>query len=290
MQTLQVVVDGKPYMLDELGAGLSQFVIVFAAVAIRKPTFILIDEPELNLHPSLQLDFLTSLASYARDGVIFATHSLGLARAAAEEVVSLKREGEDVLVKPFAQTPNYAEFLGEMSFSAFRELGANAVLLAEGPTDVKVVQQFLRLYGLDHKAVILPLGGGQYIRGDLEIELGEVVRLSPNVFVLIDSEKKTADAQLERSRAEFQKLCVKLGMHVCLTARRAIENYLTDSAVKREMGAGYRALKEFELLGSADLSWSKHDNWKIARHMTRGDLDQTDIGRFLTSMKVALVG
>lgn len=63
--TLQIFVDGRSYRLHEVGSGLTQFVLVLANAAMKRPTFILIDEPELNLHPSLQLDFLTTLASYA---------------------------------------------------------------------------------------------------------------------------------------------------------------------------------------------------------------------------------
>jgi hypothetical protein len=59
-QTLQVIADGQSYRLDEQGAGLAQFVIVMAFVATRRSSFVFIDEPEMNLHPALQLDFLTA--------------------------------------------------------------------------------------------------------------------------------------------------------------------------------------------------------------------------------------
>ena len=65
-QTLQVVIDGKPYRLREVGAGFAQFLVVLANVVIRRPSFLFIDEPELNLHPSLQADFLTTLAPTLR--------------------------------------------------------------------------------------------------------------------------------------------------------------------------------------------------------------------------------
>src|SRR6266571_2996143 len=71
-QTLQVFIDGKSYRLNELGAGMAQFFLVLANASTKNPSFVLIDEPELNLHPTLQLDFLTTLASYSRLGVIFA--------------------------------------------------------------------------------------------------------------------------------------------------------------------------------------------------------------------------
>jgi ABC-type Mn2+/Zn2+ transport system ATPase subunit len=119
MNTLQVTVNNRPYKLRELGAGLTQFIVVFANAAIRRPRMIFIDEPELNLHPSLQIDFITSLAAYAQDGIVFATHSLGLARAVADRIYSLQRDKDDVVVcRPLESTPSYAEFVGEMSFGA----------------------------------------------------------------------------------------------------------------------------------------------------------------------------
>ena len=164
-------VDGRPFKLGELGAGLSQFIVVFASAAIRKPDYIFIDEPELSLHPSLQIDFLTSLASYATEGVVFATHSIGLARSIGDRIFSLQKKGGSVICRPFEQTPNYAEFLGEMSFSSFKELGFERILLVEGVTDVKTTQQFLRLLNKDHKVVVLPLGGDQLAKGNVELEL-----------------------------------------------------------------------------------------------------------------------
>lgn len=95
-QSLQVSVNRKSYKLADLGSGFTQFFLVFANAAIRRPSYILIDEPELNLHPSLQLDFLTSLASYASKGVLFSTHNVGLARASADKVYSVRRGNEEV--------------------------------------------------------------------------------------------------------------------------------------------------------------------------------------------------
>src|SRR5690348_10656467 len=122
--TLQVFINRKSYVLSELGSGLTQFILVLANAAVRKPSYILIDEPELNLHPSLQLDFLTTLASYAEHGIMFGTHSIGLARASAERIYALQKvtEGESRL-SDFDGMRSLAEFLGEMSFSGYSELG-----------------------------------------------------------------------------------------------------------------------------------------------------------------------
>lgn len=281
LQTLQITVNGKPYKLRELGAGLAQFIITFANVAIRRPQFILIDEPELNLHPSLQIDFLTSLASYASRGVIFATHSIGLARSTAERLYSFSRNDAGIRVKPFEQTPQYAEFLGEMSFSAYQDLGHESVLLVEGVTDVKTVQQFLRRYGKEHSVVVVPLGGSQFIRGGLDLELAELKRLTKRIAVIVDSERTAAASPPDKAHLEFQATCKTLGFDVLLTKLRATENYFTDRAVKAALGPRFSAIGPYELLRESVQPWAKSDNWRIAREMTRAEIDASDLGPFL---------
>src|SRR6266699_3401190 len=92
-QMLHLLINGKSYKISELGSGLTQFFLVLASAVIRSstPSYILIDEPEINLHPSLQLDFLTRLTAYANHWILFAMHSVGLARASADHIYSVRR-------------------------------------------------------------------------------------------------------------------------------------------------------------------------------------------------------
>lgn len=280
-KALQVIINGKPHRLRELGAGLAQFIIVFGSVATRRPSLLLIDEPELNLHPSLQIDFLTSLASYATYGVAFASHSVGLARAVSDRIYTFQKQNDAGIVKPFEQTPNFAEFVGEMSFSSFKEVGCDRILLVEGVTEVKAIQQFLRALRKDHTTVLIPLGGSQMLRGGVQQELSELGRLSKNVSVLIDSESENAGATLEQNRKQFVEDCLALGFKVHVTQKRAFENYLCDRALKEEKGANFRALADYDRLADAAQGWAKSDNWRIARRMTRDEVLATDVGAFL---------
>ncbi|HXW18737.1 MAG TPA: AAA family ATPase [Candidatus Acidoferrales bacterium] len=284
-KNLKVFVNNKSFRLTELGAGLSQFILVLANAAIRRPEMILIDEPELNLHPSLQIDFLTTLASYCRGGVVFATHSIGLARAAASRIYSLRRleEGKSEL-RDFEGTPNLAEFVGELGFSGYHELGYDRILLVEGPTDVTTFQQFLRMFQKDHKVVILPLGGNSLINASVGPQLSELHRISTKITAVIDSEKRNAADPLSASREGFVEACRSAFIECKVLARRATENYLTERAVKAALGESHRALSEFETLGSVTPSWSKNENWRIAREMRKEDLDGTDLGPILDSL------
>lgn len=278
---LQVIVDSKPYKLREVGAGISQFLVVLASVAMRQPSLLLIDEPELHLHPSLQAKFCLELASRSSQGVIFSTHSIGLARAVSERVYTISRADERSSLRPFEATPDPAALLSEMSFSAWREAGFDHVLLVEGVTDVLTFQAFLRKLRLDHRVVVLPMGGDQFFGKDRSIELAELARLAPKVAVIIDSERAAKDAAISDQRASFLAKCRELGFSAHATELRATENYLSDDAIKSTIGADHSALAPFERLRDRRTGWSKSDNWRAAREMSIADIESTDIAQFL---------
>ncbi len=212
---LKVFVNGKSYRLSELGGGVAQFIIVLANAATRQPqpSFILIDEPELNLHPRLQLDFLTSLASYTSEGIVYATHSIGLARASADWLYAIRKgPGERREITPFAGIASLSEFLGELGFAGYRELGFDKLLLVEGPSDIKPVQHFLNLLGKEHEVVILSLGGASTINKSSEDQLTELTRITSKIHVLIDSERTTAGEKLEVGREDFVAICQRLNI------------------------------------------------------------------------------
>ena len=241
--TLQLFINGNPYRLGVVGSGLTQFILTLANAATSPAEFVLIDEPELNLHPSLQVAFLAALGRYANTGVVFATHSIGLARTTAQSIYSFQKVAEGRSeVHLYEATPRLAELLGEMSFSAYRELGYEKLLLVEGPSEVKTIRQFLRWYGKDHSVVPLPLGGSSLINAHSSDELEEVKRLCDQVFALIDSECLDADATVAPDRQAFRDNCRALGIDCHVLERRATENYLADAAVKAVKGDKYRGL------------------------------------------------
>jgi len=283
LKTLMVSVDGQPYRLNELGSGLAQFIMVLGNAATNPASILLIDEPETHLHPALQIDFLSSVARYADVGIIFSTHSIGLARSVAQQIYSIQKRDGRSLIKRFEETPNYVEFIGELSFSTFKDLGSDRVLLVEGVNDVLVVQQLLRLVGKDHTTVILPLGGDQLATGR-EAELHELTRLSNSIIALVDSERTSEAGPIGTKRQAFKDVCEKLSIPVCITDLRAIENYFPDRAVKAALGSSYSAIGPFDALKDATKPWGKTENWKIARQLDWGEIADTDVGRFLKNI------
>jgi AAA domain, putative AbiEii toxin, Type IV TA system len=282
--TLQIVANGQPYKLHELGSGIAQCILVLVNAAVAKPGYILIDEPELDLHPSLQLDFLTALADFAEYGTLFSTHSIGLARAAAQRIYSVTRQDGFSQVKELEELQNLPEFLGSLSYSSYHALGFDKVLLVEGTTEVLAIQRLLRKLGKDHRVLLLPLGGSSMINGSREPELNEIKRITPNVSALIDSELVSSNDSLAPDRAAFLTACGKLGITCRVLERRALENYLTDAAIKQVKGPKFRALTKFEKLTDVKPFWGKNENWRIIGEMSWDDVKATDLGQFLESL------
>jgi AAA15 family ATPase/GTPase len=280
LKTLHVTINHKPYKLNEIGSGIAQFIILLGNAATRQPAYIFIDEPESHLHPALQLKLLTSLHKHASQGVLFSTHSTGLARSISNKIYSIKRRDNISEIKDFEKVENLAEFLGELGFSSYQELGFNKILLVEGPTDTLTMRQFLRKKMKDNDFIILPLGGEQIQNLDIESQLQELKRITTQIFCIIDSEKKTSEEQLTSDRTRFKEICERNQIKICILERRAIENYMEDYAIKLACGSRFKQLTDYEDF-SGDKKWGKSNNWKIAKEMNWQDIKNTDLGKFL---------
>lgn len=290
LDTLYIRIDGKDYSLCEMGSGFAQILLILANVHKSKPSYILIDEPELNLHPYLQLKFLSKLGEYASIGTLFSTHNIGLARSVGGDIFSVvKRKGENSKLSRFDSNPGLPQLLGEMSFSTHQEIGFNKILLVEGVSELTAIRVLLRKYKKDQEIMLLSLGGSDLINGRRKLELQEMKRICKDVYVLIDSEKKSIDDDLGDSRKEFVQICHDLNIKCHVLERRAIEHYWTDVAIKRvKRGGKFRALlpyEEFKKTKELDC-WVKEENGQIAEEMDIEDINNTDLGRFLQSIFV----
>src|SRR5258708_39534048 len=100
---------------------------------------------------------------------------MGLARASTNQIYSLRRNADGQSeVHEYGAMPRLSEFLGELGFSGYKELGFDKILLVEGATEGKTFHKFLRLYAKDHQIFLLPLGGNQLISGGPEPDVPEL--------------------------------------------------------------------------------------------------------------------
>jgi|APLak6261698768_1056241.scaffolds.fasta_scaffold02003_2 predicted ATP-dependent endonuclease of OLD family len=287
-KSLNVTANKYPFRLNDLGAGVAQLIITLANALIKKPSFILIDEPESHLHPSLQVEFLSTLASYASNGIAFSTHSIGLAQTFADRTYVIKKSENDSICELYQKSTNVSDLLSNLTYSGYYSNDSKYILLVEGTTEVKVIQEFLRKQNKLQLYAVIPLGGSSLIRANVDHELSEVIKIATStdrVYGIIDSEKTSSTATLDDSRMAFKETCEALGITLHITQKRATENYFSDKAIKQALGQNFVALSEFELISSKQYSgWSKSDNWKIAQYEDMSFFTSNDLGRFLKGL------
>ena len=282
-QDLFVSVGNQSYHIDELGSGLSHFLVALVTLNQHRDTsWVLVDEPDNGLHPTMQMEFLRTVAVDVSEGVLFATHNYGLARqcAARTYLVSRPPGSRVTLVSTPVHITSLAEFLGELGYSGYRDQGVDRLLLVEGPNDARVIDELRRVMQLAGDVLLLPLGGNDTINQGAERQLSELTRICPKVFAVIDSEKASEASALEVGRKAFVDSCGKLGIECHVLERRSTENYLSASAIRSVLGPKASALGSFER-ASGDI---KTQQVKIAARMTAEEVAATDLGRFLSSV------
>ena len=283
---LLVRIDGRSFGISELGSGISDVVSCLVGAYILKPAWILIDEPESHLHPKVQQRFVETLSRYATHGLVLATHSVGLARAVADQMYWVERTGDTSTVRSFTPEMPLVQAAGELGWSALREVGYGALLLVEGATDVPVAHQFLRMYGLAGHVYVMHLGGGAMASESTLAELPQLKALAPKVYAILDSETPHQGAACAPERSKFKSAFdAHFPPENCLlTERRAIENYFPQHALTSELGNGPQTLGPYEGRKGSSRAWPKSRNGRIAARMKPADLTGTDIERFFLAM------
>lgn len=285
--------DGR-FSLSELGDGIAHYIIVLGNAMTRRPAVVLIDEPEIGLHPRMQEIFVRTLATKTRFGVAATSHSIGLARSVADRLLTITREpnGRRRCV-PFGEhrTETLIQSISELGYSQYAELGGNNLLLVEGRTDIKSFREILRKFEVEQHFIIWSLNGSDWLKASKENvvdELAELKRLNPkSISVVFDSERSTPEMDFDPALKGFHDICRELGFNVFPTDRHSTENYVSQSALDSIL-PGHTALEPFEPFGASKPKWDKNKNWLLFREMTRQDFESTGLGQFISQTLLPL--
>ncbi|MES3030970.1 MAG: AAA family ATPase [Patescibacteria group bacterium] len=296
--TLIIDNDDGSFRLDELGDGIGYFIVVLANAMMKQPSIILIDEPEIGLHPKMQEAFVRSLAAKASFGMLASSHSIGLARSTADTLYSLTRgeNGAPSLV-PFGQhrTPTLSQSIHELGFSQMMEVGATHLLLVEGKTDIKAFREILRHFKIEQHFLIWHLGGRDTLNADVSKiadEISELKRLPfGTISVVFDSERTALNAPINLKFRPFVAHCEKLGFLVFPTDYHSTENYVTQQALDSVIGGTSKALTPYQNFNASAPSgkWDKTKNWLLFRAMKKEDFVNTGLGQFIEKTLVPAV-
>jgi predicted ATPase len=189
---LSVVFKTKHGRYSEAFAGSGEVAVTSCVVQIMKAsrgTLVLLDEPEVSLHPGAQerlLAFLTRMARTRQLQVVFSTHSPHLVTALPDDAIKTFHQLDDGSFTVIPSTHPYA---------AFRRLGAVAGgevrVLVEDWLAQQVVQHALRTLEDQAQAAVFKV---EYFSGGadalLKYQVPVLMGAPGHTLVLLDGDKK----------------------------------------------------------------------------------------------------
>ncbi|MDD9960490.1 MAG: AAA family ATPase [Gammaproteobacteria bacterium] len=191
---------------------------------------LIVDEPEVYLHPEVQRQLLGILRDAAPD-ILLATHSVEiLGEADPSEILMVdKTKHSAKRLRDIGGVQQAIEYIGSVQNLTLTELARNRRLLfVEGASDYKLIRRFARILKYDKLAAgrgltVTPSGGfGSWakIKG-LAWGLGETLTSDVSIAAVFDRDFRS-DAEIESLQIEMGEDGIAAHFH----RRKEIENYL----------------------------------------------------------------
>ncbi|MCC2275481.1 AAA family ATPase [Streptomyces sp. ET3-23] len=215
--------DLTPRNLKDLGTGVEQLLMLLVAGLTQQARTVVLEDPEIGLHPSAQRALLGLLQDWSRGRMILAaTHSAAMLdwTSPSTTVVAVRRRRgvstADVV------TTERAEVLRELGIRMSDILSAERILVLEGPTDRDILDIWFADVLRNPRVVVLNGGGGSDARhADLLADwLADADQLGQRRVLYVRDRDEMSEAAAARLRASG---------NVFVLPVREVENLLLDA-------------------------------------------------------------
>lgn len=195
--------EGEPYSVAREASGLLHLVTLLSALYDDEVSVLLLDEPEISLHPQLQAFLFQEIKKVAGDPrdktkkmIILATHSTEFLDILASEDLTKIVFFENTMKKPVQIAPETGELQNRKVKELIARLGqahktalfSSKPLLVEGPSDVLICNALNQ-----HLQIFLEAGGAQLVpiigKGEIPVvvKLMRLIGKTPVVITDLDT-------------------------------------------------------------------------------------------------------
>jgi predicted ATP-dependent endonuclease of OLD family len=234
------------YDINNVGQGMQSLVIILSTILLLKPSIVLMDEPEVHMHPSLIREFVKYIKLLSSETqFIISTHSvIMMNEIGLDKTFSLKNEVAEkgIIVSKVDNRNKLFETINSLGYNidALTYTIKPAVFVfTEGPSDKDLILAFAYKAGLSNQinaftTAFIPMDGkgNRYKLANLIDKLNKEFIDSPLIMILDKDE--TSHSTIEEIR---QKFFSKNPKRLHYLSQRQIENYLIDNkAISKVVG------------------------------------------------------
>ena len=212
------------------------FQIITHLVRLRYTSILILDEPEINLHPEKQADLVRILREYYRGSVLIATHSVELMNSVhVSHIINVKKNQTKPQVKSTADR-SYLELVRSQIGSNFNFIASqfedvDMLLFTEDSSDFKIVDQLAKASGQVKRVFNIPLHGFSEYRKSIAYKRAYelLIGKQPTCSVVLDRDYYP-DEYLQKIKADLEGE----GIRITFTPGKEIENiFLYPSFLNR---------------------------------------------------------
>ena len=244
------------YDINNVGQGMQTLVLMLSTILLLKPSIVLMDEPEVHMHPSLIKEFVKYIQLLSVDTqFIITTHSLVLIQEVGlDKVFSLKNEIDQkgIIVSKVEDKNKLLETVQQLGYeidTLTYTQKPSVYVFTEGPSDKDFILAFAEKAGLQAQinsfsTAFIAMGGkgNRYKLTNLIDKLNEEEFIDAPLLMVLDKDETTNNT-IDDIRSKFFS---KNPKRLHYLSKRQIENYLIDKRAIKNIVA--KKIKDTDLL------------------------------------------
>jgi hypothetical protein len=292
-KTINVKTDSSVVPIEALGSGIHELFMLASRVVLNAKRTILLEEPEVHMHPELQKKFMAFIARESESQFFITTHSAHIIDTESAAVFGVRSMNGMASVEPLLTGRTKRRMCSELGYRPSDLLQANCIIWVEGPSDRIYIDHWMKAIAPELREGIhfsIMFYGGRLLShlSAEDAELEDFVGLLPinrHPAVLMDSDRGSDEHDLGSTKQRVLAELREVGGFSWVTCGREVENYVppvlrleairhAHPAAENLAGGLHRFAKPLDYKkSSGERVTDGFNKMKIARYVARQEAD-----------------